>query len=195
MIVGPKPRLSGFDSLSVQLGESKLPLLDQLRRLPLSPLGAGEHLLRVDPLLLWRRSAHDNRDGALRFRCRSGDGFGGGRTFHSDGFLGRDGGLLGGFFAVFFTAGLAGALAFFCAAQRAFCAAAIRALPSALIVRLAAFFATGTTASGFLLVEPLGRPRRLPAGSFAGCFVVATAGASALAPASSSRAFCNCVIC
>ncbi|SNT44522.1 hypothetical protein SAMN05421770_11925 [Granulicella rosea] len=60
MVVGPKPRLPGFDSHSIQLGDAQTPFVDQLRRLAVSPLGAGQHPFRVNPLLLWRHSAHDH---------------------------------------------------------------------------------------------------------------------------------------
>ena len=46
---------------------------------------------------------------------------------------------------------------FLAAAQRAFCADAIFALPSGLILRFA-----GLSGAAGLLKEPLGRPRRLP---------------------------------
>jgi len=52
-------------------------------------------------------------------------------------------------------------LAFLWAAHRAFCAAAILALPSGLSVRLPDFPGTGGAALVTWLTEPLGRPRFL----------------------------------
>ncbi len=84
------------------------------------------------------------------------------------------------FLAVFLDVGLA----VLWAAQRAFCAAAILALPSGLIVRLPFFARTGTAALVACLTEPLGRPRFLPAGELLLSF-----------PVSKARACCKFVIC
>lgn len=63
--------------------------------------------------------------------------------------------------ALFAVAEPAFLLAFFCAAHRAFCAAAMRALPSSLMVRLEVFAATWVVAAEVLAALPFGRPRRL----------------------------------
>jgi hypothetical protein len=59
------------------------------------------------------------------------------------------------------TTGFADLVAFFRAAHLAFCAAAIRAFPASLIVRLEVFAAAGALAFVALLMEPFGRPRCL----------------------------------
>lgn len=93
------------------------------------------------------------------------------------------------FAEVLFVASLATLLLFLSAAQRAFCAAAIRALPSALRGSLTLF--AGAVASDFLLTDPLGRPRRLPLGFIVPLMAGAVTGASE----SRARACCSCVIC
>jgi len=72
------------------------------------------------------------------------------------------------FTALFFAGGFATLVFFLSAAQRAFCAAAIRALPSALMVALTFFAGFKVMLPSFFATDPLGRPRRFPPG-----FVVA----------------------
>jgi len=51
VFVGPQLRLFGGDSGAVEVSQTRLPFVDQLRCLMRAPLGTGKHSLHMDALL------------------------------------------------------------------------------------------------------------------------------------------------
>lgn len=155
MCFSDQPCLTGFHSCALQLfGDTSI--LDQSRRLVMPALGMGQ-FAKLTGLLLGEGILHDC--GTVSYATTAVD------------FLAAFG--LGDLFPA------AELAAFLCAAQRAFCAAAIRALPSGLRIRLGAFVGE----EAVLFEPPFGRPRRFPAGSWA------------VPPAINCRACCHSAIC